>query len=466
MPSVQPPLPPDSNFGAPATRASGVRADARAILRLGLPLLVANLAVAGMSLADTVMSGQLGADALAAVAVGSSYYSVFLVIGLGTMTALSPLVAHAYGGGHMDLVGGYARQGAWIGVGLAVLLLLGLAVVRPVLTLIGIDPRVVPEAVGYVHAIAAGIPGLLGFQALRAVSEGLGRTRPMMTVALAGLAANIFGNWIFMYGHFGMPALGAVGTGVATALVQWIMFGFMLLHVLRHRVYRPYALFGRRERPDRGRIREILALGIPIGGSMVAESALFSAAGLMMGTLGETTVAAHQIALNYAAFMFMVPVSMHSATTIHVGHALGRGARIDARRAGFVGIGLCALLMVGSALALSVANDAIAAMYTHDLPVRSLAARLLLLAGVFQVSDGLQVGAMGALRGFKDARWPLGITICSYWAVGFPLAFWGGIVQGGGPVSVWWGLIAGLTVSAVLLNLRYLVVSRRLAVAA
>ena len=195
---------------------------------------------------------------------------------------------------------------------------------------------------------------------------------------------------------------------------------------------------------------------------MVAESALFSAAGLMMGTLGETTVAAHQIALNYVAFMFMAPVSLHSATTIHVGHALGRGARAAARRAGFVGIGLCVLLMLLSALVLAVAAADIAALYTQDAAVRALAARLLLLAGVFQVSDGLQVGAMGALRGFKDARWPLGITVTAYWAIGFPLAFWGGIVQGGGPASVWWGLIAGLSASAVLLNLRYLVVSGRL----
>ena len=443
-------------------RSRGARLDARAILRLGLPLLVANLAVAGMSLADTLMSGQLGAGALAAVAVGSSYYAVFLVIGLGTMTALSPLVAHAYAGGRTALVGAYARQGAWIGAGLAVLLVLGLAAVRPVLTLIGTDPRVVPAAAGYVHAISFGIPGLLGFQALRAVSEGLGRTRPMMVVALIGLAANIVGNWMFMYGRCGMPALGAVGTGVATALVQWVMFACMLRHVRRHRAYRPYALFARAEGPDRRRIGEILGLGIPIGGSMVAESALFSAAGLMMGTLGETTVAAHQIALNYVAFMFMAPVSLHSATTIHVGHALGRGARAAARRAGFVGIGLCVLLMLLSALVLAVAAADIAALYTQDAAVRALAARLLLLAGVFQVSDGLQVGAMGALRGFKDARWPLGITVTAYWAIGFPLAFWGGIVQGGGPASVWWGLIAGLSASAVLLNLRYLVVSGRL----
>ena len=448
--------------------AAGRRAlpDARAILRLGLPLLVANLAVAGMSLADTLMSGQLGAGALAAVAVGSSYYGVFMVVGLGTMTALSPLVAHAYGGGHGALIGAYARQGGWIGLALALLLVLGLSAVKPLLTLIGTDPAVVPDSVGYVYAVAAGIPGLLGFQALRAVSEGLGRTRPMMTIALAGLATNIVGNWVFMYGKFGLPALGAVGTGVATAIVQWLMFAMMLAHVLRHRAYRPYGIFARFERPDSARIREILRLGVPIGGSMVAESALFSAAGLMMSTLGATIVAAHQIALNYAAFMFMAPVSLHSATTIHVGHALGRGDRAGARRAGFVGIGLCALLMLASALLLAVANEQIAALYTQDGAVRAVAASLLLLAAVFQVSDGLQVGAMGALRGFKDARWPLVITIGAYWLVGFPLAFYGGIVQGGGPAGVWWGLIAGLSVSAALLTLRYAFVSRRLAAGA
>ena len=435
-------------------------ADARAIARLGLPLLVANLAMAGMSLTDTLMAGRLGAAALAAVAVGSSYYIVFMIAGLGTMTALAPLVAHAYGAGAVLRVGEYARQGAWIGVPLALLLMLGLAAVRRVLTLIGTDPSIVPAAVGFVHAIAAGIPALIGFQTLRFVSEGLGRTRPMMVVAALGLAANILGDWLFMYGHWGLPALGAVVTGVATAIVQWVMFGALLLHVRRHRAYAPYSIFARLEPPRLQIIREVLALGLPIGGSMVAEGALFAAAGLMVGTLGATAAAAHQIALNYASFMFMAPLAMHSATTIHVGHALGRSDRVAARRAGFVGIGLCALLMLGSALVLAAGNETIAALYTTDPAVRALAASLLLLAGVFQVSDGLQVGAMGALRGYKDARVPLLITIGAYWLVGFPLALVFGLIRGGGPRAVWWGLIAGLTVAAAVLNLRYELGSR------
>jgi MATE family multidrug resistance protein len=385
---------------------------------------------------------------------------VFMILGLGAMTALSPLVAHAYGAGRNELVGAYAGQGAWIAAVLAVLLVAGLWLVRPVLLWVGTDAAVVPAAVGYVYAISAGIPGMLGYHALRAISEGLGRTRPMMVVGVLALATNVAGNWVFMYGKFGFPALGAVGTGVATAIVQWVMFGLMLLHVARHPAYRPYRILARPGPPERTRLLEILRLGLPIGGSMIAECALFSAAALMVSTLGATIVGAHQIALNWASFMFMAPVSIHSATTIHVGHALGRGDRAAARRAGFTGIGLCGVLMLGSALVLSVASDGIAALYTADPAVRSVAAQLLLLAGVFQVSDGLQVGAMGALRGFKDAHAPLAITIGSYWAIGFPLALYGGIVRGGGPVGVWWGLIAGLSASALLLNLRFARLSR------
>ena len=187
--------------------------DARAIVRLGAPLVIGNLAIAGMSLADALMAGQLGPRSLAAVAVGSSYYSVFMVLGMGLMMALSPLVAHAYGAGDDRRVGDYARQGAWIASVLAALLILCLGGVEPLLVAIGTDPVIVPDAVGYVHAMAAGMPALLGFLTLRFVSEGLGRTRPIMAIALLGLSVNVIGNWVFMYGRLGAPALGAVGTG-------------------------------------------------------------------------------------------------------------------------------------------------------------------------------------------------------------------------------------------------------------
>jgi len=445
----------------PPTRpAATMRADAGAILRLGLPLLVNNLSVAGMGFADTVMGGRLGGHALAAIAVGYSYYGLYMIVGIGIMMALSPLVAHAYGRGDEAGVGEYLHQGAWIGLGTTTLLVTGLLLVRPALTRIGTDPAILDDATGYVHAMACGIPALVGFQALRFVSEGIGRTRPMMVVAALGLLTNVAGNWVFMYGKLGAPALGAVGTGVATAIVSWVMFFAMLAWVARDRTYAPYRLLAGLGPPRLARLKEILALGLPISGSLMAEGGLFSAAGLLIGTLGATQIAAHQIALNYAAFMFMAPLSLHSATTVHVGHALGRGEWLHARRAGLTGIAMCGALMGASALAILAFRHGIAALYTPDAPVQTLAAGLLVLAAAFQVSDGLQVGAMGALRGFRDARVPLAICLVAYWGLGFPLAYGLGVRAGYGPAGVWWGLIAGLTACALALNLRFLAISR------
>ena len=438
-------------------------ADARAIARLGGPLLVNNLSVAGMSFADTVMAGQLGANALASVAVGFSWYNLFLMIGLGLLMALSPLVAHAYGAGDSPRVGVYVRQALWLVLGLAAVLVAGMVCVRPALVGIGTAPEIVPDAVGYVLAVACGFPAMLGFLALRFTSEGVGHTRPIMYIAVLGLVVNVIGNWIFMYGKLGAPALGAVGTGVSTAIVMWAMFGTMLWYVRRARVYRPYAIFAALDRPNRARLREMLGLGIPISGSVVSEGALFVAAALIIGTLGAVEVAAHQIAINYASFMFMVPLALHSATTIHVGHRVGAGDPRGGRRAGFVGIAICGGLMVVSALVIAVANRGIAGIYTDDAAVLGVAAVLLIYAGLFQVSDGLQIGAAGALRGFKDAKVPMALNFVSYWLVGFPLAYWLGIVRGQGPVGVWIGLVAGLTACAIALNLRYRHVSGRAA---
>ncbi|MCZ8130051.1 MAG: MATE family efflux transporter [Steroidobacteraceae bacterium] len=436
-------------------------ADARAIWRLGLPLLVNNLSVAGMSFAGTVMAGQLGREALAAVAVGSAYYHLFMMFGLGILMALSPLCAHAYGAGDSPRVGAYARQAVWLVLGIGAIGVAGMSAVRPLLEAIGTDPAIVPTATGYVLAVACGLPAMFGFLALRSMSEGVGHTRPIMYIAVLGLVVNVFGNWVFMYGKLGAPALGAVGTGASTALTMWTMFLTMLLYVRRHRVYRPFALFARFEWPDRRRLREMLGLGLPICGSVMSESGLFVAAALIMGALGAVNAAAHQIALNYASFMFMVPLALHSATTIHVGHLAGAGNPGAARAAGLTGIAICAGLMVVSAIVIVFANRAIADIYTDDAQVLALAATLLLYAAVFQVSDGVQIGAAGALRGFKDAKVPMLLNFTSYWLIGFPLAYGLGVAWGGGPHYVWLGLIAGLTVCAIALTLRFRFVSAR-----
>ena len=430
------------------------------ILRLAGPLIVSNLATAGMMTADTLMSGQLGAQALAAVAVGSSYVSLFYIAGLGMLMALSPTIAHVYGAGRNDEVGAFFRQALWLALGVAAVVTVALACVHPVLRLIGTPAEVAAVAARYVYAVAFGMPAMFCFLALRFSSEGIGWTRPILFTAVISLLANIGLNWVFMFGKFGLPALGAVGTGVATACVHWLVFGFMWQYVRRHRIYRPYAPLSRFERADPARLREILRLGVPISGSVLAEGGLFSAAALILGTFGATIIAAHAIAISYASLMFMVPLSLHSATTIHVGHLAGANRRAEARRAGWVGMGMCTGIMVVSAIVLVIARHGIASLYSADEAVVALAATLLLYAAVFQVADGLQVGAAGALRGFKDATVPMALNVVAYWLVGFPLAWGLGVAAGHGAPGVWIGLIVALFACAALLSVRYHLITR------
>lgn len=446
---------------APATATVGIRRDAAAILRLAWPLVFNNLVIAGMALANTLAAGRVGPEPLAGVAVGVAYYQIFWLLGLGILMALSPLVAHAYGGGRDLEVGHRFRQGLWLSQLLALPLAGGLAAIGPVLAWFGTDARTVPHAVSYVHLMCLGLPAMLAFLAHRYTTEGLGRTRPIMLSAAVGLAVNVGGNWVFTLGNLGAPRLGAAGCALATVLAQWSMLATMHLYQRWHAFYRRFGLFDRFERPSPRTLRETLALGLPIGGSVVSEGSLFSVAGLLMGTLGTEIVAAHQIALTCGALMFMVPLAFHSATTIHVGHRAGAGDPRGARRAGWTGIGLCGAFMAVSAVVIFAGREPIAALFTADPDVRLLAASLLVFVAIFQVPDGLQVGAAGALRGFKDARLPMVFNVVAYWLIGFPVAWWLGLEAGHGPRGIWTGLIVGLVACAVLLGLRYQVVSER-----
>lgn len=443
------------------TNRARIIADARAIASLGGPLLGNNLSITGMAFADTVMAGQLGARELAGLAVGVSFYNLFLLLGFGLLMAVSPTVSHAYGADDVSGVARYSRQSWWMVLALSVLSVGGMWQVDWVLPAIGISPDILPIAIGYVHAMSWGQPALLAFFSLRYTSEGLGRTQPIMYIGFLALALNVFGNWVFIYGKLGMPELGAVGCAVATAISMWAMFAAMFLHMRTHRAYRRFNFFAHVEAPNLRVLRELVRIGAPIAGSVMAEGGLFVTAALMMGAMGATTMSGHQIALNYAAFMFMMPLAISSATTIHVGHTIGRGDADRARCVGLLGIAMCAAVMLVSAITIVLLNDQIAALYTTDVAVRDLAAMLLLIAALFQISDGVQVGAAGALRGFKDTTIPMAMCIFSYWVVGFTLAYVLGVRRGGGPVWVWVGLTVGLSVSAVLLVARYLYVSRR-----
>ncbi len=438
-----------------------LRHHARSIAALAAPLLINNLGVGGMLSADTIMAGRLGPDALAAVAVGANFIGIFHFAAIGTLMALSPLVAHAFGARRHDAIGSLMRQGLWLALLLSVVLVPGLLLARPVLLLIDVPLATAELASRYVAAFAFGVPALCGFYALRFGSEGIGWTRPVMYTAVVGLASNIALNWLLMYGHFGLPALGAVGTGYATAITWWLLFAMLWVYVKRHAVYVPYAPLRQREALRPATLREITRLGAPIAGSLVLEGGMFNAAALLLASLGAAVIAAHAIAINYAALMFMIPLSLNSATTIHVGHCLGAGDARGARRGAFIGVAMGIAVMAVSATVMVFGRDSIAALYTADPQVISLAALLLLYAAAFQIADGVQVCTAGALRGYKDTRVPLAVNLFAYWGIGFPLAWWLGVTEVRGAPGVWIGLIAGLFVAAVLLLWRLAIIARR-----
>lgn len=447
----------------PAARPSGwpvLRAEALATLTLAGPLIVHNLALVGMALTDTVMAGLLGAPTLAAVAVGANVWAPVFLFALGVLMAQSPTTAHLYGAGKSRDIGHYARQMLWLSQVLGWGGFFLLRHLAPFMRAIHIEPAIIPNATAYLDALAWGLPGLCLYQTLRFTSEGIGHTRPMLAIALGALAVNAVLDYVLMYGKLGMPALGAAGCGYATAITQWLMFLALLAYVRRRALYRPLEIFARFDWPQWAAQRELLWLGVPIAIGIFMESSLFAGVGLMMGTLGTDIVAAHQIALNYASFVFMVPMSIALAISVRVGQALGRGDARGARLAGFAGIGLCLCFEVLSALSMLLLPHYIVEVYTRDANVTRIAVSLLYIGAIFQLSDGLQTSAAGALRGYKDTRVPMLITIVAYWLVGFPLAWLFGIPLHLGPQMIWAGFIAGLSVAAMLLLARYLRLSR------
>jgi MATE family multidrug resistance protein len=438
------------------------REEVPSLLRLAGPLIVNNLAMAGMQFADAVMAGRLGAESLAAVAVGASVWFFGFAICLGVLMAISPIAARHYGAGNPGLIGRYTRQGIYLGVGTGiVLIVLAHLTVAPVLAGIGIDESFREMTVGYVHAIVPGAPAIFAFLALRFTTEGIGLTRPIMYASILSLVCNVFLNYVLMYGHFGAPALGAVGCGLASAITMWAIFIMLAVYMLLDPRYRPLGIFSRVSPVRLPELREIIVLGVPIAITITAEAGLFNAVSILMGTRGAEIAAAHQVAINFAATMFMVPLALSSAITVRVGHALGAGDEVAARYRGAMGILICGLFMTCSATFLLIFRDAVVTLYTNDPSVTSIAISLLLMAAVFQIGDGVQIGAAGALRGYKDTRVPMGINIFAYWVLAFPLAYLAAVTYKAPPSYVWGGFVIGLSAAAALLSWRYARLSRR-----
>lgn len=437
------------------------RLQVKSLLRLGGPLIVNNLSVAGMQFADAVMAGRLGADALAAVAVGGSVWFLGFSLCLGLLMAISPIAARHFGAGDYGLIGRYTRQGIYLGVcfGLALILVAQFAI-APLLEKIGIDPEFRDLTVGYVDAIMFGAPGIFIFLALRFTTEGIGHTRPIMFTSLFALACNVLLNYMLMFGKLGAPALGVVGCGAASAITMWLVALALAGHMFVSKHYKPFAIFARMAPIRLPVLKEIVILGVPIAITITAEAGLFSAVSILMGTRGTEITAAHQIAINFSATTFMIPLALSSATTIQVGQLIGAGKLQSARVSGAIGIILCALFMTLSAAFLLTFRDGVVSLYTDDAAVRGIAISLLLMAAIFQIADGVQIGAAGALRAYKDTRYPMIVNMFAYWVLAFPLAFLAAITFQAPPNYIWGGFVVGLGVAAVLLSVRYNRVSR------
>ena len=428
--------------------------------RLALPIVGAQLATCGMNFLDTVMSGRVGPAAMGAVAIGSGFFGTLLFFMSGVLMSVPPSVAQLAGAGRQEEIGALVRQAFWIAGGLVLLAWGVLSQSGHILQAFKVDPALAPTAVGYLDALSWGIPGLCGFLTLRFLCEGAGRTRPTLYFSLVGLVANFLANYVLIYGHYGFPALGAIGCGYATALVWWLQLIGLLVYVQVR--LGSLHVFGSFVAPAWGVIRELLRVGLPIGISLFMEASLFGTVALLMGSLGTTSVAAHQVALNFTALTFMVPLGISMAMTVRVGNAVGRRDAPGVRCAAASGFVLAMVTQLCSATAMVLVPALIGRIYTDDPSVIGIAVELLFLAAVFQISDGLQVASAGALRGVKDTRIPMLVTIVAYWGVGIPLGHYLCFAQGQGPRGLWGGLIGGLSVAAVLLVARFWILSRKL----
>ena len=439
--------------------ATSIIEESRVLLRIGLPVVVSGVLNLSMQFVDTVMTGHAGPNELAAVASASALFHPIFCLGIGVMVALTPIVAQLEGADRIHQIGTNVRQGIWISMLLALLSMLLLPYLSNLLLWMDYESEVVRITDGYLKAVIWGFPAAYAFLAIRHSLDGLGITRPCMYLTLLGLAVNIVGNYALIFGNFGFPKMGAVGAGWTTTIAHWVILIGALIYLQSSQRSSTIRFLSRFDWPIWSYWREILRIGIPSGLSSGAETFMFTVVALMMGKFGVTALAAHQISINVAGLTFMIPMGISAAITQRVGNAVGQQNWEEVRFRGWLGVGVCVGIMSLTASIFILFPELIIGLYTSDNAVTDLAISILWMAALFQLSDGLQVSSMSALRGLKDTRIPLLTNLFSYWPVGMGLAYLFGFVWEWGVISVWGGLIAGLSVAAVLHSLRFYLLS-------
>jgi MATE family multidrug resistance protein len=422
------------------------------LLRLAVPVATVQVGLMTMGVVDTVMVGRVSAAALAAVALGNLYFICIAVFGIGVLMALDPVIAQGVGARDDAAVARGLQRGLLVAAGLSVATALVLFPAAPLLTLLHQPPAVVPIAALYARVLIPGIVPFFVFVVFRQTLQAMGLVRSIVVTIVGANLANALLNWVFIYGHLGVPPLGAVGSAWATTLSRWLMALGLLAGGWR--ALRPLLAPFHAEALALPPLVRLLRIGLPIGLQHELEFGAFGLIAVLMGTLGTVQMAAHQVAINLASLTFMVPVGIGSAAAVLVGRAVGRGDAADARRAALTGLATGVGFMSTSAVAMLALPGLLAGLYTNDPAVLALAASLIPIAGVFQVFDGTQVVAMGTLRGIGDTRGPMLMSLLGFWCVGVPVSVFLGFHAGAGPKGLWWGFVAGLAAVAILLLIR------------
>ncbi|MCP4657415.1 MAG: MATE family efflux transporter [bacterium] len=428
---------------------SRVRTETAAVVRLAVPVVLVQLGMMIMGTVDSMMLGRVSEEALAAGALGNTVHLALVIVPMGILMALDPLVAQAYGAGDHRRISRHLKQGLVMALVLVVPLSLVMWNMRDALRLLGQQPGIAEAGAAYIRAVIPGSWAFLLFVVVRQTLQAMSVVRPTLIAIVVANGVNLLANYVLVFGHWGAPALGVVGSACATSISRWVML--LLVVALARPWLRRYWLG---ELPDLRSYWRHLKLGVPIGIQLSLEMWVFSAVALLMGHLSARALAGHQIALNLVALSFMVPLGISGAAATRVGNAVGRRDMPGARLAAAVCIVLGAATMSISALLFWRVPEFLSRLFTPDSGVVAMAASLLPIAALFQVFDGIQVVGVGVLRGAADTRAPALIALLGFWGLGLPLGWSLAFRWGQGPEGLWWGLTTGLFAVAILLSAR------------
>lgn len=438
----------------------GALREIRATALLALPLVVGHVCAGLIAFVDNLIAGNHATDTLAAVTLGTALLWLPMLVPIGTLIALTASVARLHGADRLNEIAPIFRQALWLALFMGLFMFGFLSLTPALLAPAGIDEAMIPGAQAFLHAVRWGSPALTLFFCMRYLCEGMHWMRPTMFLSFGGLLVLAPLGYVLTNGKLGFPELGAQGLGIASAVMMWLQALVFFIYLCRGSRMAHLRLFVRFDLPCRHAIYDLLKTGMPIGIAILMQGSLFIVTSLLIGRLGSTFLAAHQIAVNLAQLCFMIPVAVAEATTVRVGHALGRADAKGVRQAAWAG---CVIVLAAQSVSIVImllGNETIAGLYSSDVVVTALASTLLLYAAALQLPDGLQMLAAGALRGLQDTRVPMWLAILCYWGVGVPLGAGLAFGMEWGPQGIWVGLITALTLATILMGGRFILSSR------